>query len=124
MENYLIILILAIILIIYLVSKNEEKYAVVKSETSKMSYSDILPQKGVRQGSDALDGMLFEDVNLFESEHTVGGELGVEKCIKKCDGMCVEFGMTSDAYCFPTDYAKVSDHYTRTIQSELGFRPI
>ena len=87
-------------------------------------FSNQMQKKGVKEGSDALDGLLFEDVKLYESEHTVDGELGVEKCIKKCKGMCVEYGMTSDAFCFPEDYADISKKYTETIKSEMGFRQI
>lgn len=123
MKTIYIIIIIAFVLIILLLSNKSESYTVIPSESAKKTYSSILPQKGVRQKSDALDGMLFQDVNLYESEHVVDGELGLEKCIKKCKGMCVEFGMTGDAYCFPSDYADISDKYTKTIQSEMGFRP-
>ena len=123
MKNIYIILIILMILIVILISDKNDKsiiteyYDVTKSDVNHKQFSSILTQKGVRQGSDALDGMLFEDVNLYESEPVVDGELGLEKCIKKCDGMCVEYGMTGDAFCFP----KNSDQkkFTETIQSEL-----
>lgn len=106
MEKIYIVLIL-IIIIIYLLYDKNEYYSTIKSDSDKeyRKFSTQMQQKGVRQGTDALDGLLFEDVNLYESEHTVEGELGLEKCIKNCKGMCVEFGMTGDAYCFPEDYA-------------------
>ncbi len=108
-----LILIFIMISIIILFYKNESYNVIKPDNTSTLSSS--LQQKGMRQGSDALDGLLFEDVD---------GELGLEKCIKKCKGMCVEFGMTGDAYCFPQDYADISKKYTRSIQSEMGFRPL
>jgi len=117
-----LILIFIMISIIILFYKNESYNVIKPDNTSTLSSS--LQQKGMRQGSDALDGLLFEDVNMYESEHNVDGELGLEKCIKKCKGMCVEFGMTGDAYCFPQDYADISKKYTRSIQSEMGFRPL
>lgn len=130
MKNIYIILIILMILIILLLSdKNDisntmEHYEVTKSDENHKQFSSILTQKGVRQGSDALDGMLFEDVNLYESEPVVDGELGLEKCIKNCKGMCVEFGMTGDAYCFPSEYADISKKYTETVKSQMGFRPV
>lgn len=126
---YIILIILMILIILLLSDKNDisntmEHYEVIKSDKNQKRFSSILTQKGVRQGSDALDGMLFEDVNLYESEPVVDGELGLEKCIKNCKGMCVEFGMTGDAYCFPSEYADISNKYTETIKSQMGFRPV
>jgi hypothetical protein len=123
MKNIYIILIIVFILILILLSNKNEYYNVIKADSDNKTFSSKLAQKGVRQNSDALDGMLFEDVNLYESEHVVDGELGLEKCIKNCKGMCVEFGMTGDAYCFPYDYADISNKYTETIKSQMGFRP-
>ncbi len=126
MEKIYIILIIVLIIIILLLSnKNDmnEHYDITKSDENNKKFSSKLNQKGVRQGTDALDGMLFEDVNLYQSEPVVDGELGLEKCIKKCKGMCVEFGMTGDAYCFPSDYADISKKYTETVKSQMGFRP-
>jgi len=123
MEKIYIVLVL-ILIIIYLLYDKNEYYSTIKSDSDKeyRKFSTQMQQKGVRQGTDALDGLLFEDVNLYESEHTVEGELGLEKCIKNCKGMCVEFGMTGDAYCFPEDYADISKNYTTTIKSEMGFK--
>lgn len=125
MENIYIVLIL-ILIIIYLLYDKNEYYSTIKSDSEQeyRKFSNQMQQKGVRQGTDALDGLLFEDVNLYESEHTVDGELGLEKCIKNCKGMCVEFGMTGDAYCFPEDYADISKNYTDSVKSQMGFRKI
>ena len=115
MEKIYIVLLL-ILIIVYLLYNTNEYYTTIKSDSDKeyRKFSNQMKKKDVRQGSDALDGLLFEDVNLYESEHTVDGELGIEKCIKNCKGMCVEFGMTSDAYCFPENYADISKKYTET----------
>jgi hypothetical protein len=123
MKKIYIVLFL-ILIIIYLLYDKNEYYSTIKSESDKeyRKFSSQMKKKEVKQGSDALDGLLFEDVNLYESEHTVDGELGLEKCIKNCKGMCVEFGMTGDAYCFPEDYADISKNYTETIKSTMGFR--
>lgn len=120
------IVLILIIIIIYLLYDKNEYYSTIKSDSEQeyRKFSNQMQQKGVRQGTDALDGLLFEDVNLYESEHTVDGELGLEKCIKNCKGMCVEFGMTGDAYCFPEDYADISKNYTDSVKSQMGFRKI
>ena len=104
MKNIYIILIIILLIIILLLSNKNEHYKVIKADVDTKNNRSKLPKKGVRQGSDALDGMLFEDVNLYESEPVVDGEYGLEKCIKNCKGMCVEFGITGDAYCFPKKY--------------------
>jgi len=119
MKNIYIVLIL-ILIIIYLLYNNNEYYSTKESESESESesgsdldieykqFSNQMQQKGVKQGANILDSLLFKDVNIYESEHTIEGELGLEKCIKNCKGMCVEFGMTGDAYCFPKDYADIS----------------
>jgi len=120
MKKYIIIILL-ILIIIFLVNTNEYYENI---ENKKKTQSSVLPKIGVRQGSDGLEGQLFEDVLMHHSDPLLDGELGVEKCIKSCKGMCVEYGMTSDAYCFPSDYAEIKDKYTKTIQTELKTSPL
>lgn len=122
MKNIYIILIIVLLIIILLISNKNEYFEIIKANSDMSKFSSKLSQKGIKQGSDALDGMLFEDVNLYQSEAVIDGELGLEKCIKNCKGMCVEFGMTGDAYCFPSNYAETSNKYTETVKSQMGFR--
>ena len=94
-----------------------ENYTIIENE--KQSQSSILPRTGIRQGSDPLESNLFNDVIMYIGDRTLEGELGLEKCIKKCDGMCVEYGMTCDAFCFPkTDYGN-DIRFNDTINPEL-----
>jgi hypothetical protein len=99
-----IILILLLILIFILLLNKKENY---KNNQNK----DII------QGSEPLEGKLFDDVIMIKGAKTLEGELGLEKCIKNCDGMCVEYGMTGDAFCFPKK--TYEQKFTETIQSEI-----
>jgi hypothetical protein len=50
------------------------------------------------------DDPLFSDVVTYENDE--GGptgvlKLGIEKCIERCDGKCVEYGITGIAHCYP-----------------------
>ena len=47
-----------------------------------------------------LNDPLFEDVIYYENDMTTG-RIGLDQCIEKCDGNCVEYGQTGNAYCFP-----------------------
>lgn len=107
-----IILIILLILIFILLINKKENYTYDDKNKKSKTISD-----GIIEGSDPLQGQLFDDVIMYIGDRTLQGELGLEKCIKKCDGMCVEYGMTGDAFCFP----KNSDQkkFTETIQSEL-----
>jgi len=107
-----IILIILLILIFILLINKKENYTYDDKNKKSKNISD-----GIIEGSDPLQGQLFDDVIMYIGDRTLQGELGLEKCIKKCDGMCVEYGMTGDAFCFP----KNSDQkkFTETIQSEL-----
>lgn len=120
MKKYIIIILL-ILVFLFLVNKNEYYENI---ENKKTTQSSSLQKIGVRDGSDGLEGKLFEDVLMHHSDPLLDGELGVEKCIKSCKGMCVEYGMTGDAYCFPSEYAQVADKYTKTIQTELETSPL
>ncbi len=107
----IILLLLLILIFILLVNKNENYTYVDKNKNSNTISSGII------QGSDPLQGELFDDVIMYIGDRTLEGELGLEKCIKKCDGMCVEYGMTGDAFCFPK--RKDEKKITKTIQSEI-----
>ncbi len=127
MKKYILIIILILVIIFllknYSESFNIEHYTILENDnTTKLSSS--LPNQNTRQGSDPLDGQLFQDVILYKGDNTLEGELGLEKCIKKCKGMCVEYGITGDAYCYPEDYLEVKNKYLESINSELKARPL
>lgn len=50
---------------------------------------------------------LFDDVIYYPNEHKESSELedivttGWVRCKMECPGHCVEYGQTSNAYCFP-----------------------
>jgi hypothetical protein len=122
MKKYILVIIL-ILIIVFLLKNYSEHYTILeKNNTTKLSSS--LPKQNTRQGSDPLDGQLFEDVILYKGDNTLEGELGLEKCIKKCKGMCVEYGMTGDSYCYPEEYLEVKNKYLESINSELKSQPL
>lgn len=41
----------------------------------------------------------FDDLIVYDND--ADGRIGLDKCIEKCNGYCVEFGQTGSAYCFP-----------------------
>lgn len=50
---------------------------------------------------DILEDGSFSDVVLYKSEHIIGQSTGLDKCLEKCNGTCVEFGYSGDTMCFP-----------------------
>ena len=48
----------------------------------------------------------FDDVVYYPNQYIDNSELenivisGFEKCLTECNGTCVEYGITSNAYCF------------------------
>jgi hypothetical protein len=122
MKKYILVIIL-ILIIVFLLKNYSEHYTILENNnTTKLSSS--LPKQNTRQGSDPLDGELFSDVILYKGDNTLEGELGLEKCIKKCKGMCVEYGMTGDSYCYPEEYLEVKNKYLESINSELKSQPL
>jgi hypothetical protein len=47
-----------------------------------------------------LNDPLFKDVIYYEN-NVQTGRLGLDMCIEECNGNCVEYGQTGNAYCFP-----------------------
>ncbi|ARF08828.1 hypothetical protein Catovirus_1_878 [Catovirus CTV1] len=46
-----------------------------------------------------LDDKLFDDVTTYENDED--GRLGLDKCIAANCGVCLEYGLTGNALCFP-----------------------
>jgi hypothetical protein len=66
----------------------------IKSETFS---EDISIKKGPAAAS-ILDEPLFKDAVQYDNDEK---QLGIEKCFNKCNGACVEYGMTGIGRCFP-----------------------
>jgi len=107
-----IILIILLILIFILIIDKKENYT---NDNKSIN-------NGIIEGSDPLQGQLFDNVIMYSGDKTLEGELGLEKCINKCNGMCVEYGITGDAFCFPKNNDQKK--FTETIQSEIEYKII
>lgn len=93
-----IYLILIVILIIMYFNKNV--YEGLTTFNGRMSVDDQY-----------FYDKLFDDVvyypNEYKKKYATGEEIGLlkktgmEKCKEECGGRCVEYGITSNAYCFP-----------------------
>lgn len=44
---------------------------------------------------------LFNDVIMYKSDQKDLLKAGIYECIEKCNGTCVEYGVTGNAFCFP-----------------------
>lgn len=42
---------------------------------------------------------LFDDVTTYGNDQD--GRLGLDKCLEVCNGICLEYGVTGNALCFP-----------------------
>jgi hypothetical protein len=49
---------------------------------------------------------LYGDVKTYENDH-ISNTSGLEKCLEKCDGLCLEYGQTGIAHCFPNPKGKI-----------------
>ena len=129
-KNLIFITIIIAIIVLFFFDDKEHyvKYADPEitqfAQNSKNPKSIQLTKIGTRDGTDPLEGMLFSDVTFFEGSHTIDGDIGLERCIKKCkNGTCVEYGQTGDAYCYPKDYASIKDYPVKSQLSKISFRP-
>jgi len=84
--------------------------------------SSDLPTTAISPVQMITDDTLFDDVTMIRGDGTLTGELGLEKCIKTCKGMCVEYGVTGDAFCFPSADASNKEKYTKTVKEKYSFK--
>jgi len=115
------LILLLIILIIYTISYNMKEYFNVLSNnnSSNANYNNDLSNMNynnssntnpyMKVGKDAiiahnnyslLNDPLFKDV-IYYDNNIETGRLGLDVCIEYCNGNCVEYGQTGNAYCFP-----------------------
>lgn len=62
----------------------------------------------MRQTHEILDPKKqFTDMIVYDNDPD--GRIGLDKCIEKCNGYCVEYGMTGAAYCYPAREPEVKN---------------
>ena len=107
--KYFILFIIILIIILY-VSNNSELFgsiSEVDGETNldnktlfNMAQNNEMTQNTVNLLKDpAFSDLIYysNDFNPYEP----GQYLGLQKCFSECNGTCVEFGITGNAFCFP-----------------------
>lgn len=71
----------------------------------------------VKKTPDILDlKQQFDDIITYDNDPN--GRIGLDKCIEKCNGYCVEFGLTGSAYCFPAREPTVKDFNGMIVQND------
>jgi hypothetical protein len=114
------ILILAMI-ILYLLFRDDEHFEAIDSKSSpglappnkqiNMTIYDELKKEFIYTGKKTFEDTLFSDVVFYESENVIDGILGLENCMKRCKGVCVEYGVSGDALCYPYDDKNAKEKY-------------
>lgn len=80
-------------------SNDEHYYNTVTQKESNPLTEDIM--------SESLNILLdpvFSNIIVFNNDtnpYAEGETIGLDKCLKQCNGDCVEFGITGIATCFP-----------------------
>ena len=98
--DYIIVFLL--IWIIYLVYTKREHFA---QAFPKLQFEDLRKNKPL---NNIFEDKLFSDVITHEND--LDGRLGIDKCIESCKGVCVEYGVTGLAHCFPEKELPDFDH--------------
>lgn len=125
--NYLIIIALLLVLLlvttalnVHTISENMETVAQTTSSTEERKTDITKIEPGGPQS--LLNDPLFKDVIYYENDNiqfnkdgSTIGELGLSKCFKNCNGVCVEYGITGNAYCYPTLSKETEQAYRQQI---------
>lgn len=116
--------IIAIIILIFIIMKpfetNEEYFESnvnsipIQRKTNKNNkINDELQTEFIYNGKKIIDDALFSDVVMYNSDDVIDGTMGIEKCMTGCKGVCVEYGITGDAFCYPYDDSNVMAKYKK-----------
>jgi hypothetical protein len=120
MFYYVIITIIILIVLVYLTnSRNYEPFTTVNAQVNtqvdtQKNISEEKPKNNNDKNESTkkenvttelmfLDDNLFNDVIMYDNEDPwdINTKLGIQKCAEKCNGNCVEYGVTGSAFCFP-----------------------
>lgn len=113
LEFLIIIIVIIYFVYVYLVTTSTtENFGVAGSDAKSKIYDEI-KKEYVTDGRLFTDDALFTDLIYYENDDEVDGTLGLEKCIAACSGkgICVEYGISGNAYCFPYDDKQVKENY-------------
>ena len=104
-KREIIILVIFVLLIAYLLYMSNCKKCTCREDfTSKYALNPRMYEGRRQNGNDLLDDELFKSIVVYnndEDPYEPGGRLGIDKCLDKCSGRCIEFGITGIGYCFP-----------------------
>ena len=93
------------ILIVLFLCYNVYKINMENFNSENILKQDIPKEKNQTGGiMSFLDDPLFSDVILYSNDDTDNPStqvLGLEKCLSNNKCVCVEFGITGNAFCFP-----------------------
>ena len=93
---YGIIIVISIIVLLLILRKYEYL------ENSSITNDKIgLKIENINSGTRTFDDKLFDDVVMYESNPADFSDSGVYKCLQKCKGTCLEYGITGNTFCFP-----------------------
>ena len=86
-------------------NKNDSDKSIINNKNSEKNIKDVKDvekrdNSTVFRASDPFQSAIPYDNTLVDNEVS---ELGIDKCLAKCKGCCVEFGYTGSAYCFEGD---------------------
>ncbi len=107
MRNSLILICLLIVATI-IIDKMSDVSKYIK-ESFKNQILD--PLKKVKTYPEIKDDKLFNDIIHYENDNENYGRTGLDKCIEKCNGTCVEYGPTGAATCFPKSMLDTNSYY-------------
>lgn len=83
MNMYIIIFIICVFVVYLMINKNIEK---MKDDKDNKKSEDAYKYKNI-----------YDDVKIYENEV---GRQGLDICLEKCRGNCVEHGIFGKSYCF------------------------
>ena len=86
--NKILLIILIIIIIITLYENYNRKIEGLDTFNGRQAINDMY-----------FYYKMFDDVTYYQNKSDF--EFGMDECIEKCIGYCVEYGITGNAYCFP-----------------------
>lgn len=100
---YFVILIIICWIIYKYFSQTHETFGDVLNKYNPYDYVDVIKQfSDVVEYKNEVTGLFDTNKNNLLDKQIVNayGRTGFDQCIEKCNGYCVEYGLTGDAHCY------------------------
>ena len=101
--NSLILLALFVVVLYLFINNNNTSNGIDHFGNESNIIDETSGENKITKNYSIFNDDLFSDIEVFDSviEGNTVKEIGINNCLRKCNGTCTEFGYTARGICFP-----------------------